>query len=92
MRRVGVIYIILLVSEITSIAVLGTQRGLILSDPSSNHVSWATSRGGALRDYSYDAVFVSGALFVTGASFSYGPGPVNLVLLKYGWGWWARLE
>lgn len=84
MRRVVAIYIILLVSEFASIFILGTQQGLILSDPSSNHVVWAMSWGGDLRDYSYDAVFTSGALFVTGASFSYGLGPVNLVLLKYG--------
>ncbi len=83
MHRVGVLYLILLASELTSIAVLTTQQGLILSDPSSNHIAWATSWGGKYRDYSYDAVFTSGALFVTGASFSYGLGPVNLILLKY---------
>jgi hypothetical protein len=39
--------------------------------------------GGKYRDYSYDAVILNDALFVTGASFSYEPGPVNLILLKY---------
>ena len=83
MRGLGLILIILLVSEFTSILILGTQKTLILSHPSSNHVAWSTSWGGVLRDYSYDAVLTSGSLFVTGATYSYGPGPVNLVLLKY---------
>ncbi len=83
MHRVGVIYLILLASEITSIAVLTTQQRLIQSDPSSNSIAWAKTWGGQYRDYSYDAVFAGGALFVTGASFSYGPGLNNLILLKY---------
>jgi hypothetical protein len=83
MHRIRILYLILLVLEFTSIAILTTQQRLIQSNPSSNHIAWTKSWGGIYRDYSYDAVFVDGALFVTGASFSYGPGPVNLILLKY---------
>ncbi|MCX6654266.1 MAG: hypothetical protein NTY03_03995, partial [Candidatus Bathyarchaeota archaeon] len=83
MHKAGILYLILLVSELTSIAILTTQQRLIQSNPSLNQIAWTKSWGGIYRDYSYDAVFVGGALFVTGASFSYGPGPVNLILLKY---------
>lgn len=83
MHRIGILYLILLASELTSIAILTTQQRLIQSNPNVNHLVWTKSWGGNYRDYSYDAVFVGGALFVTGASFSYGPGPVNLILLKY---------
>ena len=83
MHRIGILYLILLVSECTSIAILTTQQRLIQSNPSSNHIAWTKSWGGIYRDYSYDAAFVDGALFVTGASFSYGLGPVNLILLKF---------
>jgi hypothetical protein len=83
MRKSGALYLILLASEFVLIAVLYTQRGLILSDASSFRVGWTDTWGGQFRDYAYDAVFSGGSLFVTGASFSYGPGPINLVLLKY---------
>ena len=83
MRKVGALYLILLAFEFVLIAVIFTQRGLILSDASEYRVAWTDTWGGPLRDYSYDAVFSGDALFVTGASFSYGPGPLNLLLLKY---------
>lgn len=83
MRKIGVLYLVLLACEFILITIIVTQRGLILSDPASYQVNWTNTWGGANRDYSYDAVFSGDALFVTGASFSYGPGPLNLVLLKY---------
>jgi hypothetical protein len=83
MRKSGTLYLILLASEFVLIGVLYTHRGLILSDASSFQVGWTNTWGGPYRDYAYDVVFSGGSLFVTGASFSYGPGPINLVLLKY---------
>jgi hypothetical protein len=83
MRKTGALYLILLASEFVLIGVLYTQRGLILSDASSFQVGWTNTCGGPYRDYAYDAVFAGDALYITGASFNYGPGPINLVLLKY---------
>lgn len=83
MQKISTLYRVLLAFEFILIVVLFTQRGLILSDASSYRVAWTTTWGGPFRDYSYDAVFSGDALFVTGASFSYGPSPINLILLKY---------
>ncbi|MGD0804524.1 MAG: hypothetical protein ABSA11_10690 [Candidatus Bathyarchaeia archaeon] len=83
MRKVGVIYLALLVLECITITLLVTQRELILSDPTSNIIAWTTTWGGKYRDYAYGVAYANSSIFVTGASFSYGPGSVNLVLLKY---------
>jgi hypothetical protein len=83
MQKINALYLVLLAFEFILIIILFTQRGLILSDASSYRVTWTTTWGGPSRDYAYDAVFSGDALFVTGASFSYGPGPLNLILLKY---------
>ena len=83
MRRVGALYLILLACEFALIGAIFTQRTLILNDPSEYRVAWTDTWGGQFMDYSYDAVFSGDALFVTGASYSYGPGPINLLLMKY---------
>jgi len=83
MHRVGALYALLLASEMVAIAVLATQRELILADPSTTRIAWMETWGGKYRDYSYDAAFAAGVLYVTGASASFGEGVINLVLLKY---------
>jgi hypothetical protein len=82
-RTVAILYIILLVSEFASIAILTTQQKLIQSNPSSASINWTRNWGGQYRDYAYDVTFNDGALYVTGDSYSYQGGPVNLFILKY---------
>jgi hypothetical protein len=82
-RIVAIVYIILLVLEFASIGVLATQQELIQSDPVSASITWTRNWGGKYRDYAYDAAFNDGALFVTGDSYSYETGPVNLFIQRY---------
>jgi hypothetical protein len=82
-RSFAIIYILLLGLEFASIAVLTTQQKLIKSNPSSANITWIRNWGGNYRDYAYDTVFDDGALYVTGDSYSYQSGPVNLFILKY---------
>jgi hypothetical protein len=83
MRVIEAIYLLLLACLLASAATLHTDRRLILADPTTIGLDWKATWGGESRDYSYDAAFAGGALYVTGATYGDGIAPVSLLLLRY---------
>src|SRR5512140_3876904 len=83
MRRVAAAYAAILVCQIALVYILSMQRGLMLADPAAHSHAWTRTWGGDQRDYAYDAAVAGGALYVTGATFSLGETPEQLLLLRY---------